>query len=161
MNFKIAVMKKNTNQSTPKENKGTPRTNFVGALVIILFGVAIAWMATSIYSKKEDKPEAAIKDKASVPIAAEAVPHNLVCMINNKYMGSPQIAVPVNDKTYYGCCQNCVKELNESERARFAVDPFSKMKVDKASAFIIINPDTKDEVLYFESALNANKFLGK
>lgn len=154
-------MKKSTSQSVPKTNKSTPRNNFIRALAIILSGVAIVWMATSIYSKKEDKPGADKKDEASVSIAAEAVSHNLVCMVNNRYMGTPQIAVPVKDKTYYGCCQNCVKELNESESARFAVDPVSKMKVDKSLAFIIINPDTKDEVLYFESAQNANTYLGK
>jgi hypothetical protein len=154
-------MKKNTSQIIQKKSKGMPRNNFIGALAIILIGVTIAWAATSFYSKKKGNQEEVKKINASIRVPAEAVPHNLVCMINNKYMGSPQIAVPISDKTYYGCCQNCVKELNENESARFAVDAFSKMKVDKASAFIIINPDTKEEILYFESEQNANKYLGK
>lgn len=80
-------------------------------------------------------------------------------MVNNMYMGTGQIAVPINEKTYYGCCPKCVKDLNADENTRFAVDPFSKKTVDKAMAFIIISPDMTGAVLYFESEKNAKKYL--
>ncbi|MFQ5480355.1 MAG: hypothetical protein ACE5DW_03665 [Thermodesulfobacteriota bacterium] len=82
---------------------------------------------------------------------------SIVCMVNDNVMGKPQIPVLVGGKTYYGCCQNCVKTLNEDSAMRAAQDPFSGKMVDKSSAFIIEGPD--GEALYFESALTAGKFV--
>ncbi len=80
----------------------------------------------------------------------EQVPNQLVCMVNDAYMGKPQIEVPVNGKTYYGCCQMCVKKLNEQESARTATDPQSDKKVDKVDAYIVLL-DEQGTVGYFES----------
>ncbi|MDX5340336.1 MAG: hypothetical protein LPK25_15015 [Cyclobacteriaceae bacterium] len=80
----------------------------------------------------------------------DQVPNELVCMVNDAYMGKPQIAVPVNGKTYYGCCQMCVKKLNEQESSRMAIDPASGKKVDKVDAYIVLL-DEQGTVGYFES----------
>ena len=81
------------------------------------------------------------------------IPNKLVCMVNNEYMGKPQIAVPVNGKTYYGCCQMCVGTLNNDETARVGIDPFSNKKVDKTEAYIVLMKEG-GEVNYFESKEN-------
>lgn len=91
----------------------------------MLFGGAFFWMFYSIYSQEKARYKADEEYKASLPTPGEPVSHNLVCMVNNMYMGNKQIAVPVSNKTYYGCCQKCVKDLNTDESTRFAVDPYN------------------------------------
>ncbi|WP_445747828.1 hypothetical protein [Polaribacter sp.] len=88
------------------------------------------------------------------------IPNELVCMVNNAYMGKPQIAVPVNDKTYYGCCQMCVGTLNNDETARTAIDPFSNKKVDKTEAYIVLMK-AEGDVSYFETKENYLKYKQK
>ncbi len=89
------------------------------------------------------------------------IPNSYVCMVNNKVMHAAQIAVPVNDKIYYGCCQGCVKKLTEDPSSRFATDPLSGEKVDKATAFITLLPGSKQDVLYFKTEINAKNYLAK
>tara|TARA_R110002096_G_scaffold427934_1_gene639003 strand:+ start:330 stop:770 length:441 start_codon:yes stop_codon:yes gene_type:complete len=85
------------------------------------------------------------------------VPNELVCMVNDAYMAKPQIPVPVNGKTYYGCCQMCVGTLNDKESARTGIDPFSNKPVDKTEAYIVLMKKEGD-VAYFESEANFMKF---
>lgn len=87
------------------------------------------------------------------------VPANQVCMINNKFMSKEQIKVPFEGRTYYGCCEGCVTGLKSSAAARTSIDPLTKEIVDKSTAYIIIKPGSKDDVLYFKSEANAKKFL--
>lgn len=82
----------------------------------------------------------------------EQLPNNKVCMVNDTYMGVDQIEVPVAGKMYYGCCEMCVEKLNTQESARFATDPFTGEKVDKADAFIVLKSKVTGEVYYFQSA---------
>lgn len=82
-----------------------------------------------------------------------------VCMVNNKFMGKDQIAVPVNGKTYYGCCEGCVSKLQNDTASRYATDPLTGEIIDKAVAVIIVKPGTKDEVLYFKSENNVKKYI--
>ena len=88
------------------------------------------------------------------------IPNDLVCMVNDAYMGKPQIPVPVNGKTYYGCCQMCVGALNSNETARTGIDPFSNKEVDKTEAYIVLMKEEGD-VAYFESKENYLSFLKK
>lgn len=85
---------------------------------------------------------------------------SLVCMVNDTYMAKPQIPVPVNGKTYYGCCQICVKKLNDQEDSRTATDPQSGKKVDKVEAYIVLL-DNQGTVGYFESQRSYEAFKGK
>jgi hypothetical protein len=82
-----------------------------------------------------------------------------VCMVNDQFMNKEQIPVRVGSKMYYGCCEGCVATLKNKITARTATDPLTEESVDKASAFIIIKPGTKDEVLYFASAANAKNYI--
>jgi len=77
------------------------------------------------------------------------VPTEKVCMINNEFMGKKQFPVEVGGKTYYGCCKACYTALKTDAATRYAVDPVSGNKVDKALAVIGALPD--GTVLYFES----------
>ncbi len=89
-------------------------------------------------------------------VAARTVEPRFVCMVNDKVMDRPQIAVAVGGKTYYGCCQGCVTKLNNDRRARRAKDPVSGRVVDKAAATILEGPD--GAALYFESAETASRY---
>tara|TARA_R110000868_G_scaffold116752_1_gene310505 strand:+ start:282 stop:728 length:447 start_codon:yes stop_codon:yes gene_type:complete len=85
------------------------------------------------------------------------IPNDLVCMVNDAYMGKPQIPVPVNGKTYYGCCKMCVGKLNNDDTARTGTDPFSKKPIDKTEAYIVLMKK-EGEVAYFESEENYLKY---
>ncbi len=99
--------------------------------------------------------------QGTAPATAKAaelrkVDSDKVCMVNNKFMGSPQIPVPHENKTYYGCCQMCVERIQKDATFRTAVDPVSGKQVDKAKA--VIGADAANDVLYFESEANLKKY---
>ncbi|MAS87244.1 MAG: hypothetical protein CMH30_04620 [Micavibrio sp.] len=79
-----------------------------------------------------------------------------VCMVNNKSYDSPQIAVDVEGKTYYGCCSMCEARLKKDPAIRVAVDPVSGKTVDKTEA--VIGSDAENSVYYFESVENLKAF---
>lgn len=75
-----------------------------------------------------------------------------VCMVNNHFMGIPQIPVTVEGKTYYGCCPMCKDKLANDPAGRTALDPVSQKPVDKALA--VIGKTKTGAALYFESEQN-------
>jgi YHS domain-containing protein len=81
-----------------------------------------------------------------------------VCMVNNTYMGKPQIPVQVEGRTYFGCCEMCKTRLERDPSARFATDPVSGRPVDKTVA--VIGRDAANHVLYFENEQNYQKYDG-
>lgn len=85
-----------------------------------------------------------------------AVESKMVCMINDRSMANEQIPVPIDGRTYFGCCSMCKERLEKSEEARYAVDPVSGKKVDKATAFIGALPGAV--VLYFEHEANFDRY---
>ena len=110
---------------------------------------------TTVENKnKEAQPKMTMAQNYRV---GSQVPTELVCMVNDAYMGKLQMPVPVNGKTYYGCCQMCVKTLNNNDEARMGIDHFSKQRVDKTEAFIVLM-DVEGKVAYFESEDNFKKF---
>jgi YHS domain-containing protein len=78
------------------------------------------------------------------------------CMVNNMFMGKPQIPVQVEGKTYYGCCEMCKDRLANNPAARTAVDPVSKRPVDKSLA-VIARADS-GELVYFENEANLTAY---
>jgi YHS domain-containing protein len=74
---------------------------------------------------------------------------SLVCMVNNQFMGRPQIPVEVEGRTYYGCCEMCKGRLANDPSSRTAVDPASGRSVDKASA--VVAKTENGSTLYFEN----------
>ena len=84
---------------------------------------------------------------------------SLVCMVNDRLMGSKQIPVEVDGKTYYGCCDGCVKRIQQNEAIRTGTDPLTGEAVDKARAYASVT--NKGAVLYFESEANFKDFAKK
>jgi YHS domain-containing protein len=81
-----------------------------------------------------------------------------VCMVNNQFMGKPQIPVEVGGKTYFGCCAMCKGRLESDASARAATDPITGESVDKASA--VIAQDAQGAVVYFASAEHLARYQG-
>lgn len=94
------------------------------------------------------------------PQVGDQVPNNLVCMVNNAYMGVPQLEVPYEGKTYYGCCEMCQERIPKEKEARIAVDPYSLKDVDKADAYIVLVGD-QGQIAYFESEKNYKELIAK
>ena len=81
---------------------------------------------------------------------------SLVCMVNDQFMGRPQIPVPVEGRTYYGCCDNCKAKLANDKTARTGTDPITGEPVDKATA--VIGQEPSGKVLYFASEATFKKY---
>jgi YHS domain-containing protein len=136
--------------------------------LVLLLIVTLSIAACNSNSKQDNPKETAIvnpqketnQESKQVYKVGSQIPNDLVCMVNNAYMGKPQIPVPVNGKTYYGCCQMCVGKLNNDETARTGIDPFSNKAVDKTEAYIILMKE-EGEVAYFESKENYLNYLKK
>lgn len=79
-------------------------------------------------------------------------------MVNDQFMGKPQIPVEVEGRTYYGCCAMCKDKLNSQPEARFAKDPVTGQQVDKANAVML--QDTGGKILYFTSEDTLRQFRG-
>ena len=139
-----------------KSNKDNPKTS-TRNLVYAYLTIAALWVTATalVYWINHQQLQPSIgysPDEIERPVEP-----SLVCMVNDAYMGKPQIPVPVNGKTYYGCCEMCVDKLNNIESARIAIDPFSGNQVDKSEAFIVVT-NTQGAVAYFESEANYSAF---
>lgn len=86
----------------------------------------------------------------------QIVERSKVCMVNDTYFGRPQIPVPHQGQTYYGCCEMCKKTLSQDSQARTATDALTGKPVDKAAAVIAAKED--GSVLYFQSKANFEKY---
>ncbi|MCP4052728.1 MAG: hypothetical protein GY739_06640 [Mesoflavibacter sp.] len=131
------------------------------SIIVVLIVSLVACNSKAKKNEVKDQAvltaEVVVEDsKQDYQVGAE-IPKDMVCMVNDAYMGKPQIPVPVNGKTYYGCCQMCVGTLNNNEDARVAKDPVSNNNVDKTEAYIVLL-DKEGKVGYFESEKNFLKF---
>ena len=79
-----------------------------------------------------------------------------VCMLTKKHFDTEQMAVKVEGRTYYACCDMCKTQLREDPAAREAVDPVTGHTVDKATA--VLGVDTKGNVYFFENTQNLKVF---
>ena len=124
--------------------------------VIMIMGISVTGVqCQQSQSKKAETPphEMPMSEKAA-QLTDGQVQSSYVCYVNNRYLGKEQIPVEVDGKTYYGCCQGCVGNLKKNRAPRYAKDPLTGDEVDKSSAFIVLKPNSKGEVLYFESEDN-------
>ncbi|MDU0371961.1 hypothetical protein ACFPAF_16285 [Hymenobacter endophyticus] len=86
----------------------------------------------------------------------------LVCMVNNAYMGKKQVPVTFEGRQYYGCCQMCVKNIKTQRQVRVAQDPLTGKEVDKSAAFVALDAAQQNgSVLYFESEGTYQQYLKK
>lgn len=101
------------------------------------------------------KPEVTDTDHPNT-MGLKRVEPKQVCMVNNKFMGTEQISITVDGKTYYGCCPMCKERLKNDTQARIGTDPISGNPIDKASAIIGASPD--GTIYYFENEKNMQRF---
>ena len=129
-------------------------------LPFVVVTVALASSACESTSNRAERsapqataPEPPTAVPAAMPSGASPLTlvtdPSLVCMVNNQFMGRPQIPVQVSGKTYYGCCAMCKARLEGDATARTALDPVTQTPVDKASAVIGTTPT--GAALYFAS----------
>lgn len=103
-------------------------------------------------------PQPLPSTEANAPQLGEQVPSDYVCMVNDAYMGRLQFEVPFDGKMYYGCCDMCKERIPKDESVRYAIDPLTKKKVNKADAYIVLIGNN-GEVVYFENEENYKKLI--
>ncbi len=79
-----------------------------------------------------------------------------VCMQNNKAFDKEQVPVTIDGVVYFGCCDNCNKTLSSKEENRYALDPVSKKRINKAEA--VVGAAADNSIYYFESVENLKAF---
>jgi len=121
--------------------------------LMVLVGLVVV-AASGWLLLKDQQPKTPTVDIVGLPV-------NQVCMVNDAFMRKEQIPVLVNGKTYFGCCEMCKGQLQNNPAVRSSKDPFSGEEVDKTEAFIVLKNQGKDEVLYFKSKSNAEKYFAK
>lgn len=99
-----------------------------------------------------------INYQKNLPAVGDSISHQKVCMASNIYMGSKQLEVPTGEKIYYACSEQCIRRLG-TDSCRFAIDPVSHNKVDKALAIVSIDPERSGAIIYFESKETYRSYL--
>ena len=131
---------------------------------IILFALMILATLTSCSGNSNEtskKKEQNVTDSnPNVFNKGDIVPNDLVCMVNNEYMGKKQFEVNFEGKIYYGCCQMCKERIPKDPSTRVAIDPFSKKQIDKATAIIAITGNN-GEVSYFENNTTYTNYINQ
>jgi YHS domain-containing protein len=116
---------------------------------------------------KESSAPAPTASPAAAPVSASAaLPAGMtrigdpsqVCMVNDQFMGKPQIPVQVEGRTYYGCCPACKERLETQPAIRTATDPVTGEEVDKARAVIV--QDASGKIFYFASEASLQRYRG-
>jgi YHS domain-containing protein len=126
--------------------------SLAASLIMTFLAAGCAERAPATSRQPVTTASAAKNSPAATAAASMVADRSLVCMVNNQFMGSVQIPVEVDGRTYYGCCDMCKGRLEQDVAARTATDPVSKRPVDKSLAVIARND--RGAVLYFESEEN-------
>ncbi len=124
-------------------------------LISLVAAIALAGIACDSASRPAD-PSPLAPAPQPAPALVRVDEPNLVCMVNDQFMGAPQIPVAVGGKIYFGCCEACRDRLTTDPAIRTAHDPLTRAPVDKASAVIARAPDGK--VMYFASEENLRTY---
>lgn len=123
-----------------------------------IVAIATALLSACGQQNKNENNSTLVTQQTNAPQKGDHVESNLVCMVNDAYMGKEQLKVPYNNKIYYGCCEMCQERIPKDEKVRYAIDPQTLKKVDKATAYIVLIGD-KGEVAYFENENSYTKFI--
>lgn len=129
-----------------------------GGAAVLLESVRQNYMASqrlNALKAKNTRPEAA---KAEAPSSwLTRVNTNEVNMASNRFEKKAQKAVNIGGRTYYASNDMAAASISRNQSARFAVDPISGKKIDKAEA--VIFADASGRVIYFESEATGNNFI--
>lgn len=118
-----------------------------GRAVAIAPQVAATAFTHSMQPRSARLAPVAADSTAQAPASVARVDPRTVCMVNDRAMGKPQIPAQVGEQTYSGCCEMCKTRLALDAEVRYATDPVTGERVDKASAVDAERPD--GSVLYF------------
>jgi hypothetical protein len=144
----------------PAKEKSKFEDGLINILAIVFVGgalIVIVYMTTQM-SGSQSKDTA--QYLASLPSQRDTISHSKICMVDNIYQGDyPTLSVLLSANTYYGCDAKAIRELSIKEDIRFAIDPITKRKVDKASAVIGLHRKRDGKVLYFESKKTFTQYL--
>jgi YHS domain-containing protein len=136
-------------------------TKYLPAILLVILGACSSSEPPAGSAETTAAPVAPAAKQVSAPVLyTRIIDPSTVCMVNDRYMGSAQIPVVVEGRTYYGCCKMCEKRLNEEASVRKASDPISHKEVDKALA--VLAKDNSGAVFYFAdeaSLASANQQL--
>lgn len=124
--------------------------------VSAMFLLSASLVAGACTNESSDRPAPAASEVSNGLTRVDD--RGLVCMVNDTYMGKPQIAVEVDGKTYFGCCPMCKERLMNEPDTRTATDPLTGETVDKATA--VLAQDAEGAVLYFANEQNLNGYRG-
>ncbi|AHF16979.1 hypothetical protein [Niabella soli] len=137
----------------------------ISILTALVLFLAACSSKTEKQGNKAPVPATASITETATPVAGnykkgDPVPPNLVCMVNDAFMGKEQLAVPLNGKTYYGCCEMCKSRIPNDPSVRKATDPQSGKTIDKATAYIVMT-GAEGAVTYFENEQSYKNFIEK
>ena len=141
------------------KDKRKPSDRLVNILTFAVLGGIFLFSAVAIYFKEMHKSEKKEIYLNNLPSIEDTISHANVCMDDDLYSSNARTPVLVMNKTYYGCNQKALKYLSSNESLRFAIDPVSKARIDKATAVISIHPDRNGKVIYFASKQTYNRYL--
>lgn len=129
-------------------------------LIVAFLSVSLFAIGLVGCSRSDNAPPQATDRSAQVlPAGVSRVTDaSQVCMVNDQFMGRPQIPVLVEGRTYYGCCPACKEKLEKQPATRTARDPVTGAEVDKAKAVIV--QDASGKVLYFASEDTLQRYRG-
>lgn len=137
-------------------------TKFALAVPLLVLGIGcsdpVAGTAPAASAEPVPPHATATAEAASATDAVlRKVAPDEVCMMNNRFMKDKQIPVPIDGRTYFGCCAMCKDKLTNDAAARTATDPVSGRPVDKAVAVIGAKPS--NAVVYFENQENFDAYV--
>jgi YHS domain-containing protein len=123
-------------------------------LLVVVLGFAGCTRESSSASQGTEQQVAAALPAGMTRVADTSQ----VCMVNDQFMGKPQIPIAVDGRTYYGCCAMCKDRLGKDPSSRMARDPVTGEPVDTSTAVII--QDTTGKVMYFASEDTLRRYRG-
>jgi hypothetical protein len=146
----------------PARKKGKMEEWFINVLAIVLLGGGVVFIVYMTTQMSGEHGKEADQYLASLPSQTDSISHSKICMVDDIYQGDyPTLPFRLSKSTYYGCDAKAIHELSTKQEVRFAIDPLTKRKVDKATAIIGLDPKRDGKVLYFESRDTFNKYLSK
>ncbi|MCZ8215014.1 MAG: hypothetical protein O9262_02190 [Cyclobacteriaceae bacterium] len=143
-----------------KHQKEKPKNILLNSFGVLALIIPLTWAAIGIYNYEKEGTEEKKDYEASLPGIEKLIDPNKVCMATDAFMnGHEQIVVPNQVGNFYACSQPCISTIQLSEVERYAIDPVSKNRISKATAFICLHPDRSGKVCYFETKENHLAFI--
>lgn len=152
------MKKVSTKGGAPKKKKAKWREWLITAFAIVSVTGTLIWI---VYLASVQPKAGGGHHHAKLPSPGVILENDKVCMASNIFMEALQTTVEIEGKMYHSCSEHCTNELLSNMNTRFATDPWTNKLVDKADAFITMNPDTSGMILYFESQESLTNYIAK